>query len=268
MDHLVQGGDTNLHRGPGYHWKQMEPQLQDSPIQLFGPVIDFSFGGGRNNTGILNDGAVYEPASDTWTGLSLGGGPSARFGATSLLAGDKVFIWGGNGATGELADGAVLMFASGEPSAWSEMSDSGAPVARSGHTAVWTGAKLIVWGGVKSGTHLNSGGIYDPTNDTWSNVEILGAPSARENHSAVWTGSEMVVIGGDGQSGALADSYAYNPATDTWRVLDGSVTERSGSSAVWSGSKVLIFGGDSDGTVLAQPMEIDPTPPVYLYRKQ
>ena len=77
----------------------------------------------------------------------------------------------------------------------------------------------------------------------------------------------MVVIGGDGQSGALADSYAYNPATDTWRVLDGSVTERSGLSAVWSGSQVLIFGGDSDGSVLAQPMEIDPTPPVHLYRK-
>ena len=224
--------------------------------------------GGRNNTGILNDGAVYEPASDTWTGLSLGVGPSARFGATSLLAGDKVIIWGGNGATGELADGSMLTLTSGEPSAWSEMSDANAPLARSGHSAVWTGSKLIVWGGVKSGTHLNSGGIYDPANDTWSNVQILGAPSAREKHSAVWTGSEMVVIGGDGQSGALADSYAYNPAADTWRVLDGSVTERSGSSAVWSGSKVLIFGGDSDGTVLAQPMEIDPTPPVHLYRKQ
>ena len=44
---LGSGGDTILQRGPGYHWKQMEPQLQDTPIQLFGPVIDFSFGGAK-----------------------------------------------------------------------------------------------------------------------------------------------------------------------------------------------------------------------------
>ena len=29
--------------------------------------------GGRNNNGILNDGALYDPATDTWATLSLGG---------------------------------------------------------------------------------------------------------------------------------------------------------------------------------------------------
>ena len=192
------GSDGSLGSGGRYHlatrtWLSLE--TNGAPTARYAHTAVWTgnrllIWGGRNNTGILNDGAVYEPASDTWTGLSLVG-PSARFGATSLLAGDKVIIWGGNGATGELADGSILTLTSGEPSAWSEMSDAGAPVARSGHSAVWTGAKLIVWGGVQSGTHLNSGGIYDPANDTWANVEILGAPSAREKHSAVWNGSEM-----------------------------------------------------------------------------
>jgi N-acetylneuraminic acid mutarotase len=78
----------------------------------------------------------------------------------------------------------------------------------------------------------------------------------------------LVVIGGEGVSGSLADSHTYNPATDTWRALTGNIGARRGSSGVWTGSQVLIFGGAADGQTLGQPMEIDPTPPVHLYRKQ
>ena len=39
---------------------------------------------------------------------------------------------------------------------------TGAPSARSGHAAAWTGSKLIVWGGLQGGSHLSDGAIYDP----------------------------------------------------------------------------------------------------------
>lgn len=224
--------------------------------------------GGHNNTGILNDGALYDPASDSWSALGLSGAPAARYSAASVLAGDTVLVWGGQGATGALGDGASLALTSGVPSAWSAITTTGAPSARSGHAAAWTGSKLIVWGGMQGGTHLNDGGIYDPANDTWAAMASTNAPEAREGHAAVWTGSELVVIGGEGVSGSLADSHTYNPATDTWRALTGNIGARRGSSGVWTGSQVLIFGGAADGQTLGQPMEIDPTPPVHLYRKQ
>ena len=227
--------------------------------------------GGHNNTGILNDGALYDPASDSWSALGLSGAPAARYSAASVLAGDTVLVWGGQGATGALGDGASLALTSGVPSAWSAITTTGAPSARSGHAAAWTGSKLIVWGGIQGGTYLNDGGIYDPAvgqGGTWAAMSTTGAPAARENHAAVWTGSELVVIGGEGVSGSLADSHAYNPATDTWRSLSGSTGARSGSSSEWTGSQILIFGGESDGQVIGQPMEIDPAPPVHLYRKQ
>jgi N-acetylneuraminic acid mutarotase len=227
--------------------------------------------GGLNNTGILNDGAVYDPGTDTWTAVAPSGGPAARHSGSAVLAGDSVIIWGGEGATGAMNDGAILNLSNGEPTAWSSIADSGAPSARSGHAAVWTGSKLIVWGGLQGGTHLSDGAIYDPAvgqDGTWAAMSATGAPAARANHAAGWTGSELVVIGGDGASGELSDSHAYNPATDTWRSLSGSTGARSGSSSEWTGSQVLIFGGDADGQALGQPMEIDPTPPVHLYRKQ
>src|SRR5262249_14348667 len=37
-----------------------------------------------------------------------------------------------------------------------------APDARSGHTAVWTGSEMIVWGGQNSSGQMNTGGRYDP----------------------------------------------------------------------------------------------------------
>src|SRR5437899_1779232 len=73
------------------------------------------------------------------------------------------------------------------------------PSGRSGHTAVWTGSEMIVWGG--SGHEEGVGGIntgwrYNPATDSWTATTRVNAPSARRQHTAVWTGSEMIVWGG------------------------------------------------------------------------
>lgn len=43
---------------------------------------------------------------------------------------------------------------------WAPTSITGAPVARAYHTAVWTGSKMIIWGGNSSSAKLNTGGAY------------------------------------------------------------------------------------------------------------
>ena len=45
--------------------------------------------------------------------------------------------------------------------AWSKVTTTGAPSARSDHTAVWAGNRMIVWGGT-NGTVLNTGGLLTP----------------------------------------------------------------------------------------------------------
>ena len=54
------------------------------------------------------------------------------------------------------------------------------------HTAVWTGTKMVVWGGF-GGTpagYLNSGGIYDPARNTWTATSTAGASTGRSNRCA------------------------------------------------------------------------------------
>ena len=63
---------------------------------------------------------------------------------------------------------------------WTATND--VPVSGSGHTAVWTGSEMIVWGG-SDGTiymvDLNTGGRYNPSTDSWIATSTTNAPTAR-----------------------------------------------------------------------------------------
>lgn len=136
------------------------------------------------------------------------------------------------------------------------MSQAGAPSARALHTAVWTGTRMIVFGGNASGAVVNTGGIYDPVANAWAPLNTVGAPSPRSRHSAVWTGSKMIVFGGSNSplqtstNGAvlptLNDGGIYDPATNTWQPLQtaGAPSVRRNHSAFWTGTKMIIQGGD------------------------
>src|ERR1700752_5108966 len=75
---------------------------------------------------------------------------------------------------------------------WTDISETHAPSKRTGHTAIWTGHLMIVWGGVDDTGPLNTGGRYDPVTDRWSPTSTVDAPPAREHHTAIWTGKEMI----------------------------------------------------------------------------
>jgi hypothetical protein len=61
---------------------------------------------------------------------------------------------------------------------WAATSTVDAPSAREEHTAIWTGSRMIIWGGV-GGSCLNTGGVYDPTTDMWTATSTVDAPSPR-----------------------------------------------------------------------------------------
>src|SRR6266481_5211220 len=104
-----------------------------------------------------------------------------------------MLIWGGTGAHYLNTGGKY------NPNTDSRTASSttNAPTARVGHTAVWTGTEMIIWGGVDENfVELNTGGRYNPSTNSWVQTTITNAPSARDSHTAVWTGSQMVVWGG------------------------------------------------------------------------
>ena len=123
----------------------------------------------------------------------------------------------------------------------------GAPQPRAYHTAVWTGAEMIVWGGRRDmDIILASGGRYDPVTNTWSPTSTSGAPTPRFRHTAVWTGESMVVWGGRGSSEELVATGArYDPVSDAWTPtsMTDAPSARSGHTAVWTGGLMIVWGG-------------------------
>jgi hypothetical protein len=130
--------------------------------------------------------------------------------------------------------------------AWIPTTLTNAPARRTHHTAVWTGAEMIVWGGIDplpgTGLETNTGGRYKPATDSWSSTSGMNAPTARYDHTAVWTGTEMIIWG----AAAGSTGGRYNPATDTWTPtsVTNVPTSRSLASSVWTGTEMIVWGGN------------------------
>src|SRR5437667_8720277 len=95
--------------------------------------------------------------------------------------------------------------------------------------------------GANNGSHLNTGGRYNPGTDSWTATSTTGAPAGREVHTAVWTGSEMIVWGGFNGSSVLNTGGRYNPGTDSWTATSttSAPAARDIHTAVCTGSQTI-----------------------------
>jgi hypothetical protein len=117
------------------------------------------WGGTTNGSDSLADGAMYDPATDTWMTLNASGAPSAR--SNALHAYDastqRLMVWGGTSSGSFLDDGALF-----EPSSntWTVplVSPSSAPTGRAADTgsAVAAGGKVFLFGADVYGAYYGS----------------------------------------------------------------------------------------------------------------
>jgi N-acetylneuraminic acid mutarotase len=205
--------------------------------------------GGENPPFYLNTGGRYNPITDSWIATSTTNTPEARSGHTAVWTGSEMIIWGGEEDVNFLPvnTGGKYNLAT---DSWTSTSTTNAPEARSGHTAVWTGSKMIVWGGFGNSDPLNTGGTYDSGTDSWMAISLTNAPEPRSSHTAVWTDSEMIVWGGYDGRNVFGDGARYNPSTKSWTATSTSNAPepRASHTSVWTGSEMIVWGGTDDST--------------------
>lgn len=209
--------------------------------------------GGSDANNSLRSGARYNPTTDTWTPITTSGSPSLRSGSTAIWTGTELIVWGGTSLPGgpKLNTGARY---NPSTNTWGAITTSGAPTARVGHSAVWTGSEMIIYGGGDTtNPRVNNGARYNPLNNTWTSFAGANAPYAI-GHKAVWTGSTMIIWRGTGGPGfgdyGQLPIYIYNFALNAWTMVDAAdapdVTSDFGMA--WTGSKVMVFGGVNSST--------------------
>ena len=230
-----------------------------APVGRFQPKLVWTgsrmlvWGGWDGSANLLNTGGRYDPTSDTWSPISVNGAPSARDAHSAVWTGSAMVIWGGisceDNVCSYLGNGGRY-----DPVAdsWTPTSGIAAPSARDGHAAVWTGSRMLVWGGTDDISELTTGGQYDPVANSWSSMSSVGAPPVAYGFTTVWTGSAMVIWGGvycDSVVGCFP-GYAggrYSPSTDSWTATSttNAPPPRSSHTAVWTGSEMIVWGGDA-----------------------
>ncbi len=159
---------------------------------------------------------------------------------TVVWTGKEWIVWGGFSldANSYVNTGARYNPTNG---VWTVMNTNNAPAPRYGHTAVWTGTEMVIWGG----DGFNNGARYSPVTDTWTALPTAGAPSARHWHFAVWTGTEMIIWGGLSGQDPLNSGARYNPANNTWSAMTmvGAPSFHEGATAVWVANYFVVWGG-------------------------
>ncbi len=154
------------------------------------------WGGNRGYGESFCSGALYDPLTNTWIAMDSVNAPSPRFFHTAVWTGNKMIVWGGAFTSAEipLRSGGIYDPVS---NSWAPLDSINAPAPRSFHSALWTGSKMLIWGGWHTSLeYYKTGGIYDPLANTWDDMDTLNAPSPRYDHKAIWTGNKMILWGG------------------------------------------------------------------------
>lgn len=242
-------GDTALNDGALYDpaADQWRPMAAAPLTGRFGAAAAWTgkelliWGGGEGGQTALinyNDGAAYNPQTNTWR--TLAASPlSARSAITGAWTGTELVVWGGfAGEDNPLDDGGAYNPATDK---WRTVSTS--PLSARSASAQWTGKEVLYWGGGASKVSFNDGAAYDPATDKWRSLPESPLQPRRAFASA-WTGREWLIWAGGPDNSLVfyGDGAAYDPAENRWRDIP-SWNARFGPSGVWTGKAFITWGG-------------------------
>jgi hypothetical protein len=118
--------------------------------------------GGQNQNLTSQAGFVFDPNNLVFTQMIVAPNtPANRSGHSAAWTGSHMLVWGGllqGVTTSYYNDGRMYELATTN---WTVMSNTGAPSARAGHSSVWAGDAMIVWGGTSGpATFFNNGAVF------------------------------------------------------------------------------------------------------------
>lgn len=209
----------------------------------------------------MDDGARYNPTTDTWTPMSTVNAPAARSSHAGVWTGSKLIVTGGKGAVNGTNNVKINDAFAYDPvtDSWTSVAmPTSPPSQRVNASSVWTGTEWIIFGGSLAYDVPQNGARYHPASGIWTPLPD-GGPGLRSNSSVVWTGTELIVFGGY-NLGYKDDVWRWNPTTNAWTATNPPVRPpaRDKHTAVWTGTRMIIYAGRGSPTNLSDCWSYDP----------
>lgn len=117
--------------------------------------------------------------------------------------------------------------------------DPGPLSPRAGHSVMWTGSEMIVWGGSTTDRppDLVDGAAYDPATDTWRMLPQSPFGGSLTNR-AIWAEDRMIVV-------SAAATAEYRPDTNQWTLIGEGLTPAvSPRLMTWAGDRLVVLNGE------------------------
>jgi hypothetical protein len=228
----------------GDTWTAISTTNEPSARASHTAVSEMIIWGGFDLTGSfgpLDTGGRYNPTSDSWTATSTTNAPFPRILHTAVWTGSVMVVWGGTGGgdpNPSVTDTGGTYDPSGD--SWTATSATGAPSERAGHSAVWTGFKMIIWGGVGVNfgiLQFDFTGFFPPVDNppTLNSVNAgraipvkfsLGGDQGLNIFEAGFPASQQITCDSSAPIGEIEEtvtagssSLSYDPATDQYTYV-------------------------------------------------
>ncbi|XP_065349257.1 attractin-like protein 1 isoform X2 [Cloeon dipterum] len=217
---------------------------------------------------------VYDFTGNIWETVHINSKnvPQSRYGHSTVIFGDKIFMYGGVDVSGHVS--AELWAFDISANAWENITVRAescthqklnpklpcGPLRSTGHTATVVSSKvkksekmIVIFGHSPIYGYLNTVQEYNFGTRTWQVVATKGFPvKGGYGHSSVYDGvsQRIYVYGGyvsESASTALLTNklFSYDPFTKTWNLLMSAPSARFLHSAVISRGLMLVFGGNT-----------------------
>ncbi|MCX5976255.1 MAG: hypothetical protein NTV33_05375 [Coprothermobacterota bacterium] len=212
-------------------WDLRSGSLMD-PRNSFGMDADpvsgqvVAFGGRSMPPYDLNDLWTLAPGASAWEPLTVDNPPSPRFESPLVFLGDSqtALLFGGVSSIGALMDDTLLFDLPGR--SWQALSPQSWPMARGGHSMVWAGDRVILFGGRDSPNlfeyqTLNDTWSFNPASSKWTRLDPINPPPARTYAALSYDAQSDKVLLFGGYTGqiSLDDTWLYDVSTNVWEQI-------------------------------------------------
>jgi N-acetylneuraminic acid mutarotase len=222
-------------------WEELAPLLLARSEHAATYVIG-GFGADYSDTRTPQTFEVYDPATDTWTGLP-DFPETGRHHLMMTAFEDKIYVFGGTYIAYKGGLNSLQPFVY-DPATETWSKAELMPSRRTAGVAVVLDEFIYIVGG-EGVSDLSKMNLlrYDPANDTWAELAVPN--EIRDHVAAVAYDGQIWAIGGRaiGQED-FASVEIYDPATDTWTEGPELNIGRAGFGATVIEDKIYVAGGE------------------------
>ena len=241
-----------------------EPRSGHSMVEFNGNLYVFGGQGQETKCGqrlamggpLFDDLWEFNVDNSEWEGIDfVNDPPPARQGHAAVVYNDKMYVFFGQGESGDLSDIWTYDFST---KTWEQQTYE--PPARVNHTATVVNNDILIFGGRTSDNSQTFGDAwsYDPTTGNWEQKASIFGGKERYGHSAIPCDNMLYVYGGAKDGVYYDDMWVYLVTGDFWSSFTPQgdpPPARKYPATAYKDYSWWIFGGE--GSYLKDTWEFD-----------